>query len=60
MSDDEDVWLRQLRQVGGLRLVGARQELVCFMGKDMSVEWLRLVGARPMLRKNVGVEVEVD
>ena len=38
MSNDEDVWPRQLRQVGGLRLVGART----------------------MLGKSVGVEVEVD
>ena len=28
--------------------------------KDMSVEWLRLVGARTMLGKNVDVGVEVD
>ena len=32
MSDDEDVWPRQLRQVGGLRLVGARPGGVRLVG----------------------------
>ena len=43
-----------------LRLIGAWQEIVYFIGKDMSVEWLRLIGARTMLGKNVDVGVEVD
>ena len=33
MSDDEDVWPRQLRQVGGLRLVGARPSGVRLVGR---------------------------
>ena len=32
MSDDEDVWPRQLRQMGGLRLVGARPGGVRLVG----------------------------
>jgi hypothetical protein len=37
MSDDEDVWLRQLRQMGGLRLVGARPGGVRLVGVGLGV-----------------------
>ena len=45
MSDDEDVWPRQLRQMGGLRLVGARPGGVRLVGVGLCVSCLRLVGA---------------
>lgn len=37
MSDDEDVWPRQLRQRGGLRLVGARPGAVRLVGVGLDV-----------------------
>lgn len=37
MSDDEDVWPRQLRQMGGLRLVGARPGGVRLVGVGLDV-----------------------
>jgi hypothetical protein len=45
MSNDEDVWPRQRRQVGGLRLVGARPVVSASPVSDL-MACLRLVGAR--------------
>ena len=45
MSSDEDVWPRQLRQMGGLRLIGARPGGVRLVSVGHGVSCLRLVGA---------------
>lgn len=37
VSDDEDVWPRELRQMGGLRLVGARPGGVLLVGVGLGV-----------------------
>lgn len=54
MSDDEDVWPRQLRQIGGLRLVGARPGGVRLVGLGYGVSCLRLVGARQDMGSFIG------
>jgi hypothetical protein len=43
-----------------LLLIGTQQEMVCFIEKNMSVEWLHLVGPRTMLRKGVDAGAKVD
>ena len=54
MSDDEDVWPRQLRQMVGLRLVGARPGGVRLVGVGHGMSCLRLVGARQDMDSFIG------
>ena len=54
MSDGEDVWPRQLSQIGGLRLVGARPGGVRLVGVGHGMSCLRLVDARQDMDSFIG------